>query len=279
MIQIDRKWGQANARILEFEGMREMVAYGHEALPLYTQMQGNARARDQWAGATTQETLDVVEGRKVPKELERVNKLLTKIDATFRDRETASWEPDVAGAYPVVPEALQGMPECMRSRQHVESDNAPLRIYVDMFVSGSVANEDVTRRGIAIAALAIRLAETRPVELWVCCLGGSKKAGVDTLAWRYRLPVNTASASEVTAAIATSYVLRQFGFCVFGQHDGEYNAVFPRCDAGTLDKARALFDLDPADIFLPGFASSSGEFKDPEQWVNNRLRDQRKLYE
>src|SRR4249920_655438 len=63
------------------------------------------------------------------------------------------WEPDVCGAYPIVPNFLAGVPETMMRRQVVPSDRAPIVIWVCVTSSGGCDAGALEKRGIAIQAL------------------------------------------------------------------------------------------------------------------------------
>ena len=75
------------------------------------------------------------------------------------------WEPDVCGAYPIVPNYLAGVPETMMRKQMIQSDRAPIVIWVCVTSSGGCDAEQMEARGIAIQALAMALSVTRQVKI------------------------------------------------------------------------------------------------------------------
>lgn len=92
--------------------------------------------------------------------------LLEKIQASV-DTPRSEWVPEVAGAYPVVPDALADHPASMRRRVEAQDDRAPVRIFVDLLSSAGVGARTLRDRGTAYLALAIALSAERAVELWV----------------------------------------------------------------------------------------------------------------
>jgi hypothetical protein len=75
------------------------------------------------------------------------------------------WETDVCGAYPCVPNYLAGVPETMYRKQVVQSDRAPITIWVCVTSSGGCDADALEKRGIAIQALAMALSVTRQVQI------------------------------------------------------------------------------------------------------------------
>lgn len=85
---------------------------------------------------------------------------------------------DVQGGVPDVPSFLAGHPICMRRRQKVVLDTAPMTIIADITSSADITSKNVRRRGCAIMALARMLCAIRPVELWIVVgLGRQEFAG------------------------------------------------------------------------------------------------------
>jgi hypothetical protein len=99
----------------------------------------------------------------------RVEKCQALVDQFSNDCDLAlsypTWNPDVCGAYPLVPEFLAGLPECMMRRQMTDSDRAPVTLWVCVTSSGGIDAEECEARGIAIMALAMALSQTRAVNV------------------------------------------------------------------------------------------------------------------
>src|SRR4029450_10054823 len=99
---------------------------------------------------------------KVPSDEERLTRIEREADlATLRPE----WHSSVAGAFPSVPDFLAGIPECMRRRVVQPNELTPLTVWICTTSSGGVEFEDLQRRGVAVLALAMALANARPVEI------------------------------------------------------------------------------------------------------------------
>ena len=219
-----------------------------------------------------------------PEAVARVQKVLDKVDASFRDRESVQWLPSVAGAYPVVPDFLAGNPECMRQRQNIEDDRSPLRIFFSVTVSSGVDIGTAQKRGAAAAALAIRLSEDRPVELWATA---EMMAGNKTIVQAYRIPTETASAHEIAFGLGSIEVLRRIAFGVHCQHVDGGSGQIHWAWAGTpyseryMASAREALDANPGDLYLSGghLDQIREMSSDPVGWVHKQLESQREVAE
>lgn len=121
---------------------------------------------DQWHGA-----MDAVKALHLTLagDNKRVAKCQALVDQFSSDcdlsRSYPTWNPDVCGAYPLVPEFLAGLPECMNRRIMVASDRAPVTLWVCVTSSGGIDADKCEARGIAIMALAMALSQTRAVSV------------------------------------------------------------------------------------------------------------------
>lgn len=93
--------------------------------------------------------------------------ILDKLETAAPETMRGEWTPSPAGAYPIVPEALNGSPFPMRELRRTASDCAPISIYVATSSSSGYDAKTLLNRGIAILALVSRLQMTRPVELFL----------------------------------------------------------------------------------------------------------------
>jgi hypothetical protein len=220
-----------------------------------------------------------------PEAVKRVTKILDQIDVSFRDREKDAWVPGVAGAYPVVPEFLSGEPECMRHRQPVTDDRSPLRIYLGICVSAGVSIETAQKRGAAVAALALRLNEERPVELWAVA---DMKCNGKTILVSFRIPTLSASANEIAFALGAIESLRRIGFGVIADLSGATNGgcIQWAWDGNPssekhLRSLRQALRLNEGDVLLPGghLDEVNRMARDPVKWVHDKLESQRAVAE
>lgn len=95
-----------------------------------------------------------------------VNEILEAIDATI-DVQTASYTFDdqVSGITPNVPNAIMGIPESMVMMEPTQADFAPITLWVYSGMSAGSEQRDIVRRGAAITALVMKLQMIRPVML------------------------------------------------------------------------------------------------------------------
>lgn len=136
---------------------------------------------------------------------------------------------DVVGAIPNVPSYLAGHPQCMRRRERVARDNAPLTIFMDLTSSYSISQHDVLMRGVVLLALTRLLVEHRAVELWVGTSMADRwlQNGVSgTVAWRIdTTPLDLARSAYHVCSPSMS---RMFGY-------GVANAMVDRHLVGYLN--------------------------------------------
>lgn len=237
---------------------------------------------DTFGGGSTQEAIDKAARGATESETAAMKALIEKVDAAFRDREEATWQPDVCGAYPVVGDFLAGNPECMRRRAPAESDKAPIKLVMEVVVSAGVTVEQLRRRGAALGALAMRLGEMRPVELhvsWCTIVNGKTQLGT------CRVGTSPMSPAELAFVCADPKFMRNLVFSLAYERgestSGAYigwgwnEAPSDRRDA----KVRKLLGMTEADVFLRGgYLSEAEEFmRAPVEWVEKMLTAQREI--
>lgn len=240
---------------------------------------------DKWAnsyfdGRTLAQACDYVMRGASDEETRPVRELVDKIDSAVHDRQRNEWTPEIQGAYAVVPEYLMGLPECMRVMTRQESDIAPLRILVESSLSSSLSSEATARRGAAIAALAMRLGEERPVELYVFKTSHTRYTQV---CWMAKMDTHPVNAAQCMAVFGTEAFCRAVGWAYLGVHcphrdvdSINFGFGFPG-DFGRKDKIRKVFDLDTNDIIIEaGYAPDEVLIqRDPVAWVHKQLEMQR----
>lgn len=211
-----------------------------------------------------------------------VRDMLTKIDSDISGREKRELIPVVAGGSVNVPDFLQGKPRCMRRRTLIESDVAPVRVVVETTVSGGTSDSTIAVRGAAVAALVMRLSETRPVELWA--VNASQQRGKDFIGF-VQVGVHPISLASVTAVLTSTEfargcmltaALKECGGEVddhIGWGWGIGNAT-ARCT-----RMRDELSLAEQDILVPGghLSEQNEIIRNPVAWVNKYLDPQREL--
>ena len=249
--------------------------------------EGAGRCDDSWAGGPLPRALNLVRAGMPANSMEmrRTLELLDKIDASAHNRQRTQWEPDVSGAFPVVGEYLQGLPMHMRNRRKIESDQSPIRILFEPSVSAGVTHGSILQRGAAICALAQRISEERPTELYVIdSLDLDKEDYVSTMTRLDTCPINLAQCVAIfstpsfcrcisfnhCSAVAGHKRSKSIGWGLGGQPSDMREQIL-----------RNLFELNPQDILLQGgYLTDDALMKrDPVAWVNKFLDKQRNIIE
>lgn len=186
------------------------------------------------------------------------------------------WTPDIQGAFPVVPEALIGMPECMRTRKKAQSEMAPIKIYIDLVCSAGVNHDLLEKRGACYLALVSELCRVRPVDLNVMSAmicGGVNQIIVTKIKTD---PLDIASAAH--ALIATSFN-RALGYSKSESFGGGISnwAFDMRPSDSKIKEAQdayfvELFGLGPKDLVIRGMHLYDERLKDPVAFVKEELR-------
>lgn len=181
------------------------------------------------------------------------------------------WQQSVAGYIPCVPAVLAGHPEAFLRPIDEESDSSPIRVYASVGCSAGISAADLTKRGIAILALVIKLQAIRPVELWV-----TDDSGGSNYALFSCLRIETSPLDLSTAA----YVLTSAGFFRNLCFEFNYAHGWSGAWAWGLDprnpesqrKTRALLGLGDNDLWIPGAYFSDPLIQKPVEWINEQLQ-------
>lgn len=205
--------------------------------------------------------------------VQQARQVFEKIEAQLQMGKPC-WEPSIAGAYPMVPEYLMGVPENMRVKRHVQSDTAPIKIWVPVTCSAGLDAKTLVPRGTALLALAMALTNAgRTVELSVCSFGGSNRHKEVVVA--AKLCTTPLSLAETSFALCHTGVVRALMYGL--KHHYGFNGCWPSeydygrgADSKYL-KALAIragvdFIAPPAEL------GDADQIKaDPVAWLNKKL--------
>jgi hypothetical protein len=186
---------------------------------------------------------------------------------------------DVVGAIANVPAFIAGVPQCMRRRQRLDHDDAPVTIFMDLTSSAGISAQDLLKRGTAILAFARLLCEHRAVELWggisIGEGGWGGKAWSNTVGWRIdTTPLDLARAAFLLAAPAMArgigYALGEKtssrgswgGSWPFGNHDKHVATQAER-----LQRALGNSEL----LLVPPIYLNDPLTQDPVGWIKREL--------
>lgn len=168
----------------------------------------------------------------------------------------SEWVRSRAGAFPVVPEALQGFPEPMRRKVWSPSDRSPLRVFVDLVSSAGVERAHLMRRGVACLALAMALGQERALELWAVIPARTGQRIVSVV----QIPTTPFDLAGACYALTSVGFVRGLGYSlaksVGGRHRHERWAFgyYPDSDAQRaryVRQLRAVLGASEVDLVVP----------------------------
>lgn len=210
--------------------------------------------------------------------------LIERIEGAGIELDWPRWENSMTGALPNVPAYLAGLPETMRAKVQSRNDRAPLRIYADLTTSAGISHEQLTKRGVAMLALAMLVSAQRPVELFavVGLSDGYDKATSQsfraTLA-TVRIPAAPLELASACYALTSAAYAREIGYKSLkaaGAGGGWAWNLHPFDSGKTkfIEQMREALDLQAADLYLepPHYeARRDAILTDPVAWINKEL--------
>lgn len=212
---------------------------------------------------TAAETVDYAQ-RGDDRLVAEAERLIDQLSASIELPDLA-WQPDVCGAYPIVPEFLSGQPDCMRRRLPQEQERSPVSIYVDVASSWQITADMLQKRGVAILALVMGLSRLRPVELNVIsslgCRGGNG-AHITVAAINTR-PIDLASACY---ALTSAGLARRVMYGIAKATGGSTVTSFP----GTAT-VRDMLGVAESDLFVKNAHVDDELLCNPVAWVQREI--------
>jgi hypothetical protein len=262
---------------VEYESAAELAEDGHR------RNGWNPFANDSWTGESREACVrKAMQGDQHL--VAKAEGLLERVYAEI-DSPRAEWARSVGGAYPVVPEALMGLPDPMRRRVQTTDNRAPLRIVMDLTSSAIFTAETLRQRGITYLALTMALSNERAVELWgFAALGGFVRRsggivrGAGGALWRIvqaGAPVDLAVAGN---ALSSTGLVRGAAYGVIGReaHNkdiGDWAFCQPDDRGRYVQQARAALGLDPQDVFVPPAFMGDTAVSNPVAFVQRSLAE------
>lgn len=237
---------------------------------------GIAGGSSSWAGGTMPDAIRTArtgDDSLVPQASALVDALRVQMPETTR----TAYVPAPCGAYPIVPEVLTGFPLAMRVKRALHDDRAPVRIVVDLTVSAGVDHDSIRKRGTVALALAMMVAEQRPIDLLVLTAlnrNGSASAGIVTI----KIPAQPLELATACHALTATSFFRQMGYnylthkfqCGGGWAWGLAPLAMESRKA-YCDRMRVALSLSPRDVFVPPVFLTDTIVQQPVQWMNERL--------
>lgn len=201
--------------------------------------------------------------------------LLEKISDLAEGVPVREWSPSPIGAYPVVPEFLTGRPDCMRVMS-TTGELSPVKIVISTTCSAGLDKETMTRRGVAVLALVMKLQQIRPVELYVLVEGNGGYKGDRNVFQMIKLdtkPLSIAHACFALANVGFARALTYVHLREYHNWDGEWPRDYNSSGRGSYGAmVRRECQMTPEDLWIPSsYLSDSKLINDPVGWVNEQL--------
>ncbi len=179
---------------------------------------------------------------------------------------------DVAGAFPCVPSYLAGDPFCMKRRAPVIAPS-PVRIFASVATSAYFGAEETEKRGCIIAALVYKLAQTRPVTLYVT--DESAVSGVNYLT-AIKLATRPMNLSRIATMLAHPATQRTLMFSIASLNNVQqigwpFNTEPFKPGAEGL--YREGYGLLKNDLFIPGLHMNDPIRDNPKAWLEKTLKN------
>jgi hypothetical protein len=254
-------------------------------LPSYAYY-GGAEAKINTRALQGVELLDKGSEKHVPEARKLLSKLMLQVETP-----TKAWRHDVVGYFPDVPTALAGDPEAMWIQDTTTHDRSPLRVWLGVTSDWSITEDQLRRRGIALAAFAIAMSEVRPVII-TCWINRGEYASDNVYGYRRRspapAPVSLKGAliswdikssplvlAQLLASTADPLITRHVGLPACTLLNPELThpgAPFhPYQYAKNHAAMRAALGCASADLYLPMIERDDPLLSDPVGWVRTNV--------
>jgi hypothetical protein len=184
-----------------------------------------------------------------------------------------------AGNFPCIPAFLAGDPEGMLRLVETPTESAPIKLFVDVGISGAFKASDLVKRGAAILAFARKLSEIRPLELYVYAslYGNDAQDGHGACA----IPVIGLATNPLDLTTA-SYVLTNPGFLrrvlfVWGiSSDRGFNGKWAwdtrPSSSEHQERLKRALGASEEDLVISGAHAGETSMRDPKAWVDAQVK-------
>lgn len=225
-----------------------------------------------WFGYLTY--AQAMEGMTVGQEslVPKAEALLEKIDAAV-ETPHCEWLPSIYGAYPIVPEYLANSPECMRHKTQVPTDVAPVSVYVSTTCSGSIEDDVMLARGVAILALIMKLQAIRPIDLYMLAETHGQTDG--EFLQVIHIPTQPLNISVAAFVLGRVGWARHLTYSVARMLD-KFNGCWPRNyamgDSAWVSHVRETLNMQPHDLYIGAAREWDDMVTKPVEWVNGWVK-------
>jgi hypothetical protein len=204
--------------------------------------------------------------------VEESSKFLEQLEEQIPVSRTFANVAEVTGSLPIVPALLAGHPQAMRLRRRVRRPMGPLSIFLESTGSGGIREGEADSRGAAMLALARKLAETRPVDLWVCVTYGERNLMCGLLCKIETTPLDLGRATHMLANLYQTAVAGRAVFNDAGlrwDHGWSYGSTdLERRWCGEIFRR---FLNPSSDVLYVPAAHLRDNFAQPVEWLKKML--------
>jgi hypothetical protein len=178
------------------------------------------------------------------------------------------WQTSVYGVFPNVPAYLRGEPEHMFNQQDDYNEHTPIKLYIGVGSSAGISNNNLIKRGAALAAFASALSEIRPVTLTPYSYA-SNRSYTESSVTSWDISSSPLILSDIAACLIDENVHR--GVCV--EADFTINKTFPGYfeDNKDEEKMRRYLGCQEQDLFFPQVYLTDPWIQDPIKMVKEYL--------
>lgn len=205
----------------------------------------------------------------VPEARKLINSLTAKLP-TVR----ALWQPNVAGAFPIVPAALAGSPMTMMQYTRKPNDNAPIRIFVNVLPSGACTTTQLLRRGAVLSALALLLSKRRSIVKITPYADQPASDGRGVVV-SWDLPSTPVNLAQWCASLGQPDLVRSTSMYAAGCLNPTVNGGWLRghCPGYRYNEKQVRADLGakPDDVVIPALFAHDKLINEPLAWLNAEL--------
>lgn len=205
-----------------------------------------------------------------PRVVPQAEALLRKVESSI-ELPTTEWTPSVVGAYPMVPDALAGVPDAMRTRTRIASEQVPLNICVFGSFSQGVDAQGYKQRGIAILALVLALQRVRPITLEVFNIGKNDYVNAAVI---NTSPMDLATASVFLSSshcMATIFYGLEYAYTGDVTWPARYSPFSSTGRSAYLNWLRGPLGLKDTDLLIePAFFYDFE--RDQAAWINKQVK-------
>lgn len=234
----------------------------------YTYLHNDAR----WSGESFDKSVRLTQNGSLDK-VHEANTLIEKLTTDLPELQP-SWELDIAGAFPLVPDFLAGAPQHMMRKVIHPSQSVPISIYLGIVCSGGIQWKHMVERGTAVLALVLKLMQERPVEMYIFASMEGDRHGDATFI--IPIPLQPLQLSETAYLITSNGFTRNLTYTLgaeYGFH-GSWGKAF-NCNQPTdVEATRKLLGAKESDLIIPAaYLTDELIYREPVKWINEKLSE------